>query len=84
MLSAKQEGLMVSEWVKLTDKDGKDIYVNLANASSISPKKGGSEIWFLGGAGNEGRVHVEEPPEKVLALVDEVKSATRPRTEALR
>ncbi len=68
---------MASEWVKLWDEGSKsDVYVNLINVSSIYPtKKGGSEIWFLVGAGKDGWIQVKESPEAVLALLDEVKSA---------
>jgi len=76
MLSAKQEWLMASEWVKLTNETGECIYVNLANANWIfTTINGGSAIWCRVNAGIDGRVHVKEPPEKVFVLFDEAKSA---------
>jgi hypothetical protein len=80
MLSGRQEELMASEWIKLTDDEiNESVYVNLANARSIiRTMNGGSAIWFLGGIGKDGRVNVKETPEEVLALIDEVKSAKGP------
>ena len=68
---------MASEWVELRNDEADElIYVNLANASSIfTTITGGSAIWFLGGVGKDGRVHVKEPPKKVLALLNKIKSA---------
>ncbi len=67
---------MASEWVKLTNETGECIYVNLANANWIlTTINGGSAIWCRVDAGKDGRVHVKEPPEKVLTLFDEAKSA---------
>jgi hypothetical protein len=68
---------MASEWVELRNDEADElIYVNLANAPLIrSTMGGGSAIWFLMGAGRDGRVHVKESPEEVLALLNEIKSA---------
>lgn len=71
---------MASEWVKLTVKHAKpenapNAYVNLANASSIFPQGKGAEIWFLSGSGEEGKIQVEESPDKVIALLDDVRNA---------
>jgi hypothetical protein len=69
---------MSSEWIKLTSqadgkiKNGTEIYINLANASSIYPQGGGSEIWFLAGAGPEGHVRVMECPETIFRRLQEV------------
>jgi hypothetical protein len=64
---------MVSEWVALTPSEAGivgPVHVNLTNASSIYPDGMGSAIWFLGGMGPEGRVHVTEPPAKILELLE--------------
>jgi hypothetical protein len=68
---------MASEWIELTDDEVNEVvYVNLAKARFIRRTMGGgSAIWFLVGAGRDGRVHVKEPPETVLARFDDVKSA---------
>jgi hypothetical protein len=69
---------MSSEWIKLTSqadgkiRNGTEIYINLANASSIYPHSGGSEIWFLAGAGPEGHVRVTECPDTILQRLREV------------
>jgi len=69
---------MASEWVKLTVKGDKpDAYVNLANASSIFPRGEVAEIWFLSGSGEEGKIQVKESPDKIIALLNELKSAHR-------
>jgi len=72
---------MASEWVKLTVKHSKpedvpNAYVNLANASSIFHQGEGAEIWFLSGSGEEGKIQVKESPDKVIALLNEVKNAS--------
>jgi hypothetical protein len=70
--------VMTSEWVKLTAKGDKpDTYVNLANASAIFAKGDVAEIWFLSGSGEEGKIQVKESPDKIIALLNEVKNAHR-------
>jgi hypothetical protein len=73
---------MASEWIELTDDEVNEaVYVNLANARLIRPTMGGgSAIWFLLGAGRDGRVHVKEPPEKVLAQFEEALRTARMRS----
>jgi hypothetical protein len=69
---------MASEWVKLTVKGDKpDTYVNIGNASSIFPKGEMAEIWFLSGSGEEGKILVKEPPDKIIALLNEGRNANR-------
>jgi hypothetical protein len=71
--------MMTSEWVKLTVKGDKpDTYVNLTNASAIFTKGEVAEIWFLSGSGEEGKIQVKESPDKIIALLNEVKNAHRP------
>jgi hypothetical protein len=79
MLSAKQEELMASEWIKLTgltdEAEKLEIYVNLTNARSIWPKDGGSEIWFRAGAGKDGTIRVKESPKKIFRILRKVPNA---------
>ena len=70
---------MASEWLKLTGEVTKtSVYVNLTNAVSIFPYGRGSEIWFLGSTGKEGRVQVKESPEMILERLGQVRNAQRP------
>lgn len=79
MFSAKQEGMVASEWVKLTPqgKPKETVYVNLSKASSVWSLEQGSEIWFIAGVGDNGLVRVSESPDTVLAKLKEANNANR-------
>jgi hypothetical protein len=75
---------MASEWVKLTvrhaipDGGAPNAYVNLTNASSIFHQAaGGSEIWFLSGSGEEGKIQVTQSPDEIIRLLNESAYAHR-------
>lgn len=65
---------MTSEWIKLTSRDGEDIHVNLANASTIEVHKKGSRIWFLASV-KDGTIDVSETPEEILEKLNYGKRA---------
>ena len=66
---------MASEWVKLTvrhaipDGGAPNAYVNQA--------AGGSEIWFLSGSGEEGKIQVTQSPDEIIRLLNESAYAHR-------
>jgi hypothetical protein len=71
----------MSEWVKLYDTEqDSEVYVNLAQASSIYPLESGSAIWFLEHPDwpEMGRICVKESPVEIFKILREVPSATRP------
>ena len=67
---------MVVEWIKLNLQEGeyKDVYVNLANASSIWPHEKGSDIRFLAidDQGKNGHILVRETPDEIFRRLREV------------
>ena len=68
---------MASEWIVCTLADEKTVArINAAVAATILPHKKGSRIGFPGGG--EDHVDVQEPPERVAALIAEAKNAHRP------
>jgi len=83
MPGGKQEAEMADQWVKLKSAHpkypGKEIFVNLSNATSIWPsksKRGGSEIWF-GSDDGAGHFAVQEPPGEIMRKRDESTNADR-------
>ena len=69
---------MSSEWIKLTERGGAEIYVNLATASSIQRLTNGpfTKIWFLAGE-REGVVDVMENPSEIFTELKKVQDANR-------
>ena len=67
---------MVVEWIKLNLQEGeyKDVYVNLANASSIWPHEKGSDKRFLAidDQGKNGHILVRETPDEIFRRLREV------------
>jgi hypothetical protein len=61
----------MSHWIKCTEnKRGETIYVNIANAMSLSPgKKGGAIVAFPGD--KDDYVAVSETPEELLEQIAE-------------
>ena len=67
---------MDAQWIKLKlqDDESKDVYVNLANASSIWPHGKGSNIRFLAVEDQEwnGHIFVRESPDEIFRRLREV------------
>ena len=64
------------QWIKLKSQDdgSKDVYVNLANASSIWPHEKGSDIRFLAREDKveNGHILVKETPDEIFRRLREV------------
>ena len=67
---------MVAEWIKLKpqDDESKDVYMNLANASSIWPHEKGSDIRFLAveDQARNGHIFVRETPDEIFRRLRQV------------
>jgi hypothetical protein len=64
---------MASQWVKLTEQDGKEpsVWLNMSNACIIEEHKGGARIRFVADA-KDATIDVKEPPEEIFRKVGEI------------
>jgi hypothetical protein len=68
---------MACEWVKVTLRDsGKQIYVNLTNATTFENQKKGARIRFVGGEDDD-IVEISETAEEILGEIGEAESPER-------
>lgn len=60
---------MSAQWIKLTGRDGAEVFVNMASATMMRPRKHWTRIWFMGA--RDDHVDVFESAAEIVLSLDE-------------